>query len=98
MVRPKKKPAADAAVEAAAAKPAAKRASAKLPIQKVEEVYLQSGGEEWNISDCKERAVAAFVAQGHRPSTVKKLVVYLKPEEGKVYYVVNDGETGSFDL
>ena len=106
MARPKKtdpaKVPAPAAVEAApAAETAApkKPAAAKKPAaQKVEEIYLQAGGCEWNISDCKERAVAAFVAEGHRASTVKKLVMYLKPEEGRAYYVINDSENGSIEL
>lgn len=76
---------------------AAKKTPAKT-VNKVEEVYLQVGGDEWNVSECRERAVAAFVEKGHRASSVKKLVIYLKPEEGKAYYVVNDDENGSFDL
>lgn len=91
-----------AAVEAAAPvveAVAPKKTAAKKPeVQKVEEIYLQAGGCEWNVSDCKERAVAAFVAEGHRASSVKKLVMYLKPEEGKAYYVINDSENGSIDL
>lgn len=111
MARPKKTaPAqtpAPAAVETAAPavetaapkKTAAKKTAAKKPaVEKVEEIYLQAGGCEWNVSDCKERAVAAFVAEGHRASSVKKLVMYLKPEEGKAYYVINDSENGSIDL
>lgn len=83
---------------AAGAVKAVKETVSKAAAQRVEEVCLQCGGSQWDISDCKERAVAAFVAQGHRASTVKKLTLYLKPEEGKAYYVVNDKETGSFDL
>lgn len=106
MARPKKttpaKTPAPAAVEAAA--PAVetaapkKTAAKKSDVQKVEEIYLQTGGCEWNVSDCKERAVAAFVAEGHKAASIKKLVMYLKPEEGKAYYVINDGENGSIDL
>lgn len=106
MARPKKttpaKAPAPAAVEAAAPAvetAAPKQTAAKKPdVQKVEEIYLQAGGCEWNVSDCKERAVAAFVAEGHRASSVKKLVMYLKPEEGRAYYVINDSENGSIDL
>lgn len=87
----------------AAAEPAQKTASVKTGLRKaaakkVEEVYLQAGGTEWNISDCKERVTAAYTALGHRASGIKKLVVYLKPEEGKAYYVINDTENGSVDL
>lgn len=91
--------AAPAVETAAPKKTAAKKTAAKKPaVEKVEEIYLQAGGCEWNVSDCKERAVAAFAAEGHRASSVKKLVMYLKPEEGKAYYVINDSENGSIDL
>lgn len=85
MARPRKNPQADASSE-------------KPPVQKVETFYLQFGGEEWDISDCKERAVAAYVAEGHYRSNIKKLTLYLKPEERKAYYVINDKAEGSVDL
>lgn len=86
----------EAVKETVAAKAAPKKAA--LNAAKTEEIYLQAGGVEWNVTDCKERAVAAFVAEGHKASAVKKLAVYLKPEEGKAYYVINDSENGSIDL
>lgn len=105
MARPKKNPDAKSAPsvveavkevkESVAAKVATKRSPAQ---KKVEEIYLQSSGAEWNVSDCKERALAAYTADGHKASEVQKLVIYLKPEEGKAYYVVNDTENGSVDL
>ncbi|MCI8943894.1 MAG: hypothetical protein HFF71_12935 [Oscillospiraceae bacterium] len=101
MARPKKSAPAKAPVSAAAEVVEAVKetvAAKKAAVQKVEEVYLQAGGCEWNVSDCKERAVAAFVADGHKASSVKKLVIYLKPEEGKAYYVINDSENGSVEL
>jgi len=103
MPRKKANAAADPAQVEAAEKTAGKTAKKapsilKKPVEKVEEVYLQAGGAEWNISDCKDRAVAAYVAEGHRASSVKKLVIYLKPEEGKAYYVINDDVNGCVDL
>ena len=101
MARPKKSAPAKAPVSAAAEVVEAVKetvATKKAAVQKVEEVYLQAGGCEWNVSDCKERAVAAFVADGHKASSVKKLVIYLKPEECKAYYVINDSENGSVEL
>ena len=83
-----------------AKKPAARKSakkSAEKP-ERVEEIYLQADGAEWNIADCKARAIAAYVAEGHRASSIKKLVIYLKPEEGKAYFVINDGMNGSVDL
>ena len=100
MARPKKSAPEKAPAPVAAAVEAVKEtvAAKKPAAKKVEEVYLQAGGSEWNVSDCKARAVAAFVAEGHKAAEVKKLVVYLKPEEGKAYYVINDGVNGSVDL
>ncbi len=96
MARPKKETPAKAPL--AAAVEAVKEVAAKKTQTTEEKVYLQAGGSEWDISDCKERAVAAFAAEGHKASSIKKLVVYIKPEEGKAYYVVNDTENGSIDL
>ena len=70
----------------------------KPAAKKTEEIYLQAGGMEWNVSGCKERVIAAFTADGRKSSSVKKLVMYLKPEEGKAYYVINDSENGSISL
>lgn len=101
MARPKKNapaesPAANA--EEAVKKTAKKTIARRAPAKKVEEIYLQAGGAEWSVAECKERAVAAYVESGHKASGVKKLVIYLKPEEGKAYYVVNDDVSGSIDL
>lgn len=74
-----------------------KKTAAK-PAQKVEEVFLQFGGEEWNVAQLKQAAQDAYVAEGHRASTIKKLSVYVKPEERKAYYVVNDKITGSVEF
>ena len=71
----------------AAAKPAA--------AQKVEEVVIQFGGSEWTVAQLKQAAQDAYVAEGHRASTIKKLTVYVKPEERTAYYVINDKITGS---
>ena len=74
-----------------------KKAAAK-PAQKEEEVFVQFGSEEWNVAQLKQAAQDAYVAEGHRASTIKKLSVYIKPEEHKAYYVINEKITGSVDL
>lgn len=101
MARPKKNAPAESPVANAveAVKETAKKTAArKASVKKEEEIYLQAGGEEWNVAACRERAVAAYVESGHRASSIKKLVIYLKPEEGKAYYVINDDVSGSVDL
>jgi len=61
-------------------------------------IFLQYGGSEWSVDDLEEKAIAAYVAEGHRRGRINKLTVYLKPEERKIYYVVNDKTTGSTDF
>lgn len=78
--------------------PAKKRAVKKEPEKKTEEIYLQFGAEEWNMAELKEKAVAAYVAEGHRASGIKHLAVYVKPEERKAYFVVNEKAKGDIDL
>ena len=78
-------------------KPAAKAAPKAAP-QKVEEMILQFQEGQWDLSAVKEQVLAAYAAEGHRTSAIKKLSIYLKPEERKAYYVINDKSTGSVDL
>ena len=75
-----------------------KKAGKKEAAQKVEEIYLQYGAQEWNVAERKERAAAADVAEGHRASGIRKLALYVKPEEGKAYFVINDKAKGDVDL
>ena len=53
---------------------------------------------EWKGAELMERAKAAYAAEGHRISSIKSLSLYVKPEERKAYYVVNEKTTGSIDL
>ncbi len=69
-------------------KPATRRASAKA----ADVVVLQMGGAEWNMADLKAKALAAAGKK-----SAKKVELYVKPEEGKVYFVV-DGQDGAVEL
>ena len=75
-----------------------KKQPAKVLPRKSEEVYLQFGGREWKTSDLVQQVRSAYVAEGHRASGIRKLSVYVKPDEGKAYYVVNNKASGSVDL
>ena len=104
-------PAAEAKAEAPVAEPkaapakktartAAKRAvkaAAPAP-EKLEELVIQYGVMEWKGAELMERAKAAYAAEGHRISSIKSLSLYVKPEERKAYYVVNEKTTGSIDM
>lgn len=73
---------------------AAKAAKAALK----PEVFVQFQDKEGIVEDAIEKAKAQFVAEGHRESSIKSLRVYLKPEDGAAYYVINDKIAGRVDL
>ena len=79
-------------------KPVVKKAAAAKVLKKAEEVYLQFAGEQWCTSALTEQAKAAYVAEGHRASAIKKLELYVKPEERRAYYVINEKATGSIEF
>ena len=82
-------------------KKAVKKTAAKVTEKKAElvsEVYVQFAGQEAKVDAVIERATQAYVADGHRASSIKSLQVYLKPEESAAYYVVNGDTTGKIDL
>lgn len=70
----------------------------KVKTSPTEEVILQYGGTDWNIADLKEKVISAYVAEGHRRGRISKLVLYVKPEENKVYFVINGKNTGNIDF
>ena len=95
---PKKVAAENAAAKAAPKKTVAKAAPAKTAAKKAAEtLVIQAAGNEWDIAAVKEQAIAAYVAEGHQRSGITSLTVYIKPEERKAYYVIND-KTGSVDI
>lgn len=66
--------------------------------EKKDKLFVQFAGEEYAVADVMEKAKAAYVAEGHRASAVKSVRLYIKPEERKAYYVINDKAAGSIDL
>ncbi len=50
------------------------------------------------MEDIAEQAKNAWVAEGHRASSLKSLDVYVKPEDSAAYYVVNGKAAGKIDL
>lgn len=80
----------------AAAKKTAKAAAPAA--EKMEEIFIQYGVMEWKCGELMERAKAAYVAEGHRAASIKSVNLYVKPEEKKAYYVINEKTTGSIDL
>ena len=74
--------------------PAAKAAPAECAVK----VFVQYNGKEYDTAALVEQVKAAYAAEGHRVSAIKELNLYVKPEDGKAYYAVNQKNTGSVDL
>jgi hypothetical protein len=71
---------------------------AEIPANAEETVFLQYGGQEVNVAELRERIIAAYVEAGHRRGRISKLNIYMKPEDQKVYYVINDKTSGSINF
>ncbi len=99
------KPAAEKKAEKESAKTVKKPAARKAASKKADktelkpEVFIEYQGQQAGETSVIEKVRAAFVASGHRASSIKSLQIYMKPEEFKAYYVINDGKyTGDVNL
>ena len=81
----------DTAVKAA-------EAAVTLKEDAVTEVYVQFGGQEAGVDSIVKQAKAAYVAAGNDRGSIKSVKVYMKPEDGTAYYVINDTVSGQVDL
>lgn len=77
--------------KAAAKKPAAKPAARKSAAPKVK-LFVQYGGKEREEGELIEAVKAAC------GTAVKTAELYVKPEDGAVYYVVNGTESGKIEF
>lgn len=85
--------------EKAARKPRATKAAKPAKKEAAEaEIYVQFGANESALAGVVDKIKAEYVEQGHRASSIKSLKVYLKPEDGAAYYVINDKLAGRVDL
>ena len=87
--------------KAKTAKTAVKKAAAKASAKAVEvntKVIIQYQNNEAEMDKLEEKIKAQFVADGHRISSIKKLNIYVKPEDYSAYYVINEKFFGRVDL
>ena len=60
-------------------------------------VYLEVNADQYDLDQVMDKAVKDY--QKNNKAALKNIDLYVKPEDGKAYYVVNDGKvTGSVDL
>lgn len=90
-----KAPAAEkpAAKKPAAKKTAAKKTSAKkdIKVKAIVEYYGKQVEEKEIIASVKK----AWTKSGRKVGEIKSIDLYIKPEEGAVYYVINGVDTGA---
>ena len=90
---------AEPVVKKAEKKAADVKAKAKAKKEPVKaEIIVQYKEGETSIQDLEEKVKAQFVAEGHRAGCIKSLNIYVKPEDYKAYYVINEKFSGSVDL
>ncbi|WP_029231818.1 DUF6465 family protein [Butyrivibrio sp. VCB2006] len=89
----------------AAKKPAAKKAPAKKAATKAAteaiktNIVLQYADKNVTFDTLKENAENVYqFDMGKNVADIKKLDLYVKPEENTVYFVVNDKELGNYGL
>ena len=99
----KAEPAKAAAKAPAAEKPAAKKSAAKktaakktpakkdIKVKAIVEYYGKQVEEKEIIASVKK----AWTKSGRKVGEIKSIDLYIKPEEGAVYYVINGVDTGA---
>ncbi len=87
----------------ASAKKATKKAETKIkqatkkPVK--EEIYLQYMGKEISKTDLMKQVKEIWTKKMKRKvSEMSTVTLYLKPEENKVYFVINGEESGSISI
>ena len=89
--------AAASAVEAKATE-ATRKAAAKKQSESETEVFVEYYGQQSSVEEITNKVKEVFVSEGHRVSTIKSLKLYLKPEDGFAYYVINEKFAGRVPL
>jgi len=74
----------------------ATKAAKKEPVKP--EIIVQYQNSEVDTAAIEERVKAQFVAEGHKAGFIRKLSIYIKPEEYSAYYVINDKFSGRVGL
>lgn len=98
-VEPEKKTAAKKTTtrKKTSAKKGAKRGP-KPAAERTVELHVQYGGREVAYTDLVNRIKEMWKEQGKRETSLKSLNIYVKPDEFKAYYVINEEITGEIDF
>ena len=62
-------------------------------------MHMQFAGKSYTTENFVQSAKDVWQYDlGRKPEDFKTVSLYVKPEENKVYYVINDDVDGSFDI
>jgi hypothetical protein len=61
-------------------------------------VYVEFYGEQIDQAEVIAQAKKIWTDSGKKASDLKKLEIYIKPEDDRVYYVFNGIDSGSFPI
>ena len=78
-------------------KATAKKTTTKAAATKKNEMFIQFSGFEFSYDELLEKVKADYTAQTGK-KTISSTKLYVKPEDMKVYYVVNDKFMGDVYL
>lgn len=100
---PAKKTTKTAATKAAAKKTTTRKTTTrKATVDVKAELFVQFNGMEYSEKEIMKKVTAVWEAEGKKVSAIKRTKLYVKPEDGKAYYVINEGlkngSTGAVDL
>lgn len=101
--KPTKAPAKRATAKKATTKKTTTRGTTKKAEADVKaDLFVQFQGMEFSEKEIMKKVVAAWEAEGKKATAIKRAKLYVKPEDGKAYYVINEGlkngSTGAVDL
>lgn len=63
-----------------------------------EQVLLQLNGNDINVDNLPKMVKQWWKSDGKAVKDISKMNLYIKPEENKCYFVINDETKGSIDL
>jgi len=63
-----------------------------------EQIMLQFADKSADISDLNAKVRQAWKDEGNKVSDLKTIDIYVKPEEGFAYYVINGEKEGKIEL
>ena len=63
-----------------------------------QQMFLQFDGQEADLAAVEASVKQAWKDAGRKVSEIETLDIYVKPEEGMVYYVVNKNDEGKIEL